>query len=300
MQQLLDEVPPRDKSMDVVVLGSIARREASSKSDFDYLVVAHSLPSKGLETARLLVASADRLPAALQLKPPGRTGMFGKVIAAADLTERIGLEQDTNTTHSRRVLLLEESASIYQPDLHRLLTDAIIERYTHELEEGTAVARFLMNDVVRYWRTMAVDYQAKRWESTEGWGLRYLKLLVSRKLTYAGTLVSLLLPEQTSSEYLSDQFAMPPLARLAQLHRHLEPALNERLGVVLMIAEEFSELLEDDDFRTELEVITKPSDASPGSRFSKVRDQARELESHLEALFFDSQLGPRSREYLAF
>ncbi len=41
---LHEAVPPReDDNVDVVVLGSYARQEASGESDFDYLVIAHGL-----------------------------------------------------------------------------------------------------------------------------------------------------------------------------------------------------------------------------------------------------------------
>src|SRR5207247_550348 len=100
----------------------------------------------------------------------------------------------------------------------------LVDRYLldYQTKPKPGVPRFLVNDVVRYWRTIAVDYQAKKWdELDENWGLRYLKLIVSRKLTFAGTLVSLFIPAITHKnvdrEMLVRQFGMPPLARLAQV-----------------------------------------------------------------------------------
>ena len=93
---------------------------------------------------------------------------------------------------------------------------SILKRYLvdyHNFENVSplhkrGVARFLLNDVVRYWRTVAVDYQAKRWDELSPpagafqeddglgleppkWGLRYIKLRSSRKLAFVGSLVSL-------------------------------------------------------------------------------------------------------------
>lgn len=132
---LLAERVPRDEAtnVDVIVLGSYARLEASAGSDFDYLVVAYGL-SGDVRTNRRLLEAADQfireqLTVAGGLKRPGTTGLFGRITAAADLTERIGLEEDTNLSHSRRLLILEESRSIYNPQLHDSLLTAIVNRY---------------------------------------------------------------------------------------------------------------------------------------------------------------------------
>ncbi|MDQ4143132.1 MAG: hypothetical protein M3198_05180 [Actinomycetota bacterium] len=192
---LREKVPTAEAAeLDVVVLGSFARLEASLESDFDYLIMVHGLPSD-VRAGRRLLEAIDDFIRSIRTRGPGRTGLFGHITAAADLTERIGLEQDTNLSQSRRLLLLEESRSVYQPELHDRLLRAVLERYLADYggKPKAGAPRFLLNDVQRYWYTLAVDYQAKRWEdASSGWGLRYLKLLNSRKVAYAGTLVSLL------------------------------------------------------------------------------------------------------------
>lgn len=164
------------------------------------------------------------------------------------------------------------------------------------------VPRFLLNDIVRYWRTLAVDYQAKRWNAlSPSWGLRYIKLLISRKLAYAGTIASLLLTKTTSREYYVEQFSMPALARLAQLEPQLEPERKADLRLALEIADEFIGLLKDTSFRAEAKKIVEPQSIPKGSRFEGVRNRARELQEALECLFFESAVlkGPSIR-YLSF
>lgn len=231
---LLDE-----ECLDVIVFGSLARREATTKSDLDFAIAVHRLPDQVLRTRELLDAVVE-VQRKLSFEEPGRSGMFGAIMSAADITERIGLEQDTNLNHSRRILLFQESTSVFAPELHERLLAATLERYVIDYATPKrGVARFLLNDLLRYWRTIAVDYQAKRWEAQgPTWGLRYIKLKTSRKLAYAGTLASLLRARESSVDYFIEQFRMPALARLAQLEPDLEDARKADLALVLTIADE--------------------------------------------------------------
>ena len=50
---------------------------------------------------------------------PGAQGVFGDFSTATDLIARIGLDTDTNTNTTRRVLLLMESTSVYDNDVRK-------------------------------------------------------------------------------------------------------------------------------------------------------------------------------------
>ncbi len=292
---------------DVVVLGSLARGEVTNGSDVDYLVVAHALPNVDqLDFSHKLLKSMDEFVKNYpqnKLNGPGASGIFGKVVAASDLVERIGLEQDTNLTQTRRILLLEESRSIYRNDLWSRLLDAIIGRYLHDNSTKDGPPRFLINDTIRYWRTLAVDYQAKRWDMLRpDWGLRYLKLIISRKLTFAGTMASLLLTRSPAKQWLVSQFAMPPLARLAQLHSQLEPERLPDLRAILEVADEFVGALNRDEFRDKVKSVESPADRGAVPEFDRFREMAQKtLQPSLERIFFESDsLREKSRKYLSF
>lgn len=294
---------PEIVALDVLAFGSMARRELTRQSDLDSLVVVHSLPDDVLLTRKVLSA-VEQMRKKLALKKAGGTNTFGGVVAATDLTERIGLERDTNQSHTLRMLILEESVSLLQPTAHDRLVQAILERYLvgYGATPKVGVPRFLLNDVVRFWRTIAVDYQGKWWEEwhkrdaspdTPGkQSIRYVKLRVSRKLVFASTLASLFLPQALgvacTDVFLLEQFKMPPLARLAQLVDHLLPSERVSLGTVLEIADHFLGDLGNDRLKDE----TAEDDW---------KERSRTLQAALEDLFFDTErFGKVTRRYLSF
>ncbi len=330
-RDLLEAVPPPGEEpllLDVVLLGSAARYELTGESDFDFLVIAHGIPGLVEDpVTKQPVAATRKILAALQdlqkgegLAGAGATGMFGQIVSAPDLIERIGLEKDTNETHSHRILLLEESVSIYQPALREGLVRAMLDRYLddYRTEPKEGVPRFLLNDVERYWRTMCVDYQAKHWrqlplrfrealdpEAEFDWGLRYFKLLISRKLTFVGTVTSLLLCKhlgitQPDVDFLFKQFEMPALARLAQLYEYIAPDRLDDLAEALRIADEFNAKLATEDFRELAKRARDRSEISNNGELRAVRARADDLQECLERIFFSDPLRPVSETYLSF
>lgn len=299
----------------IAAFGSMAREEMSEGSDFDYLVILNGVESDPNRIVRYRRAAVEALRA-IEVDKPGASGLFGVAISGADLVNTIGLETDTNLHLSRRILLLEESVPLNADGSWNELVEALSARYLHEQHRpGPHVARFLLNDAVRYWRTVTVDYQAKRWQELTGekWGLRYVKLITSRKITFAGMVASLFAPVvfdvEPSASGLRDQFSLPALARLAQLGPHLGDDARAALASLLLAADRVIGLLSDPEFRAEVEPVTIPHEEPVGSPMAQAIDVANELQAALEKLFFSDEplpqvptqtLGGLTRRYLSF
>src|SRR5229473_3295864 len=133
-----------------------------------------------------------------RFRPPGQTGTFGNMAFSHDIIHQIGGQNDTNRNTTQRILLLLESATIGRSNqAYERIIRGVINRYleedNHLLTRDSRryrVPRFLLNDIVRFWRTMAVDFASKqRDRAGKGWGLRNAKLRMSRKLIFASGLL---------------------------------------------------------------------------------------------------------------
>ena len=192
LEKLLAGLSTTDTS--IVAFGSLARKEWTSKSDIDWtLLVDGQADPQHLNIAQKVGGQL----AAGGFQTPGASGVFGNMTFSHDLVQKIGGREDTNENTTRRVLLLQESKAIGKPDAHERVLRLIISRYLKDdrgLRFGTVrykVPRFLLNDIVRYWRTITVDFVDKqRGQAGHGWGLRNAKLRMSRKLIFATGMLS--------------------------------------------------------------------------------------------------------------
>jgi predicted nucleotidyltransferase len=178
----------------LVIFGSLARGEWTLKSDLDWTyLIDGEVNADHLRISQQI----DRNLAENKFIEPGPTGTFGNLAFSHEIVHQIGGQSDTNKNTTQRVLLLLESCFIgKRGDAHERVVRAVINRYLeeddHHLDRDSRryrVPRFLLNDIVRFWRTMAVDFASKqRDRGGKGWGLRNAKLRMSRKLIFASAL----------------------------------------------------------------------------------------------------------------
>lgn len=261
----------------IVVFGSLARGELTAGSDIDWTLLVDGRADPGhLDLARAIARHVREVEG----KPPGREGVFGSLAFSHELIHLIGGEDDTNSNTTRRILLLLESRAIGPDAAHRRVLTNVLHRYLEEdrgLWYGSGpikVPRFLLNDFVRYWRTMAVDFAYKqRSRAGEGWALRNLKLRTSRKLIFvAGLLTCFGLQLELTEEERREIFS-PGARNLDRLVDHFQratawtpleiaaravlaaPELHEAGGELFSAYDELVSLLGEREHRERLETV---------------------------------------------
>ncbi len=300
----LDQALGEKPTVEVLLCGPIARGGASPHSEFDALVVTFGLAEQPDLIPDVLTA-VESVREDLKLREPLRPRPGGRVVAAQDLVDAIGFTGDTTAANAARIAALTDSVSAYRSQRRDDLLAALTGRYLAPYPpHKKGPPRPLVNDVLRAWRTMAVDYQAFATDHRpdRGWGLRYLDLIIGRKLWLAGTLAVVLACEECDVDYFVDGFSRPPLARLARLLPLLKaPLRRAELRTVFEVAEVFTGALGDDGFRAEAAEVTCRADLDEHPHVRRMIIRARELQSALEGIFFDTPaLATAARKYLSF
>jgi predicted nucleotidyltransferase len=284
----------RDPDTAVVLFGSWGRSELTAGSDDDWLILVDGVPRAVVEPA------GDSIGAALGRKP-GTTGLFGDIAFTSELVGKIGLEDDTNRNLTRRMLLMLESVAAAGEDAHRAARDRVLDGYLQGDVKDHRPPRFFLNDVIRYWRTITVDFVGKsRAEGGEKGALRNLKLRLNRKVLFAGGLLPLLLCHRLRADAIGDelrrQLDQPATDRLAEVFLEFDVDAGVR---AMSAYDRWIGMLGDDAIRAELAGLTR-DEGDANRSFRAARRLSDDVQNGLLALLFETPLLPLVREYGVF
>ena len=281
-------------------MGSWGRLEATAGSDDDFmcLVDGDRRPDEQVKPSVEEAWTGMGSPG----KAPGEEDIFGVPVFAAEL-RTIGLEDDGNKNLTRRMLLLLESRWALGEEVFHSIKQDVLNDYLRDLDKDYHPPRFLLNDVFRYWRTIAVDFERKhRDRYGREWGLRNAKLRTSRPLLFASGLLPVLecrrLRADELSPFLSEQFDATPIDRVAACFLRHDRADS---GVRTMLAyDAFLAVLEDERARSELESLPH-EDRFSSEIYQRAKRHGDEIREGLLSLMFETRdLYAMVREYAIF
>ncbi|MBK1872197.1 nucleotidyltransferase domain-containing protein [Marinobacter sp. 1-3A] len=271
---------PHKEQITIVTVGSYGRGEASESSDLDLYILFNSDRDAEDVIADELIR-IKRVLDGLVPNETGSTGTFGANVCVrfADIQSNIGGKDDTNADITRRLLFLLEGTWLYGKERFRSYRLDLLARYIKPNGSDGKLARFLLNDIIRYYRTIATDFEHKVSDQKQEWGLRQVKLRFSRKILYFSGIVAVAetadLPQQQTLEKINDWFDYQGLERIYQA----APALKETRQV-LELYEHFLAQISDRKIRQNLEQLNKEDRASC-QPYCELREKGVELSNVL-------------------
>jgi hypothetical protein len=188
----------------IYATGSFGRREACQFSDIDLFIVSRGESREDrywLTNLESILIKADLIRAARKLGFPSfsKDGQFLQHHTAYSLIATTGKEDDDVTnTFTARLLLLLESRPLIGEKVHAKIIDDVIAQYWKEFPDHADcfMPAYLANDILRYWRTLCLNYEARTSDQTpQDRAKRKLtnyKLKHSRMLTCFSALLFLL------------------------------------------------------------------------------------------------------------
>ncbi|WP_412049627.1 DUF294 nucleotidyltransferase-like domain-containing protein [Hoeflea sp. Naph1] len=265
----------------LVVNGSLARKELTESSDFDAFLIADGSLDDGQ------VASAGKLWSAAKegagLGDPGSSGVFSKesVINIDDMVQNIGGSNDDNSKITQRMLLVLESMPVNNIDLYNKLVDRIIERYISERITNHQLGLFLLNDIIRYYRTICIDFEFKTTELGKSWGLRNIKLVYSRKLIYFAGIV--MCAEMAQKSWRQKRIICRDMMKMTPIERLLY-VFGPEIHKSLRIYDSFIRSISDSEVREHLTNVD-PDDRSESEVFTNLKNDGHHFAWALRSAF---------------
>jgi predicted nucleotidyltransferase len=301
--------------VDIVVFGSLARREWTSGSDVDWTLLIDGQASTAHRVATHEVEQAlkELKYKGTPLQGPGREGIFGKMAFSHEIVHHIGGQADTNRNTTQRILLLLEAAPLRDPKdeldgpcertIRQVLNRYLVSdsNFHSQSDQRSRIPRFLLNDIVRYWRTMCVDFAYKDWEQAgRNWAVRNIKLRTSRKVLFVAGLLTVFscLDNDELRRDANDSEGYPLKLQAHLLNfAHSTPlnivvwalgsiGLNDRCVELLGIYEQFLAAMNDGKTRAQLEGLKEKAVYEDGM-FLKCREISHQLQAVLRKVCFE-------------
>jgi hypothetical protein len=216
----------------IFATGSVGRHEVGDHSDLDIFIVDAARDADGEERplGRIeryeLVADVIRAGRGAQFPPFSRDGEFLQVHRLDDLIGFLGKpDEDHLNVFTARMLLVLESHCLVGRAAYDRCVDAVLERYwAEDAETHDFRPTILINDIVRYWKTLCLSYEGWRRELRRPLEadekIDLLKLKFNRLwLCFAGLSYLLLGDEDMSfpREHARRLVELTPMERMTQI-----------------------------------------------------------------------------------
>jgi hypothetical protein len=242
----------KQQDLCIYATGSYGRLEAGTTSDIDLFFLKKS-DDGGITKISKILIDANIIESCRGMGFPefSGDGEYLEIHDVNDMHKELGGRNDDYYNYfTARILLLLESKPIYNEELYYSLVKDIINKYYTDFEkhESEFEPIFLVNDVIRFWRTLCLNYEHKRHEKIknktlvkEKSDIKNIKLKFSRKLTCFSFLISVLYSTNKvlSQSDVLEIIKMTPMERIEKIAK--ENLENKQFSDIMQLYSWFLE-----------------------------------------------------------
>ena len=209
-----------NQDISIVVAGSYGRFDACIESDLDFFVVSNEADNKKAESLRNKILE---IVTPMNIPSPRHGGIFSKSVSSSEMINQIGSASETVFSLSQRLLLLTEAKPIYNLNLYDDILNQILNKYfEYVFVKPQKQFVVLLNDLIRYFRTICVSYQFDFENQPEKWTIRNIKLRHSRVILYGGLLFLILNSSkyrEDKIEYIKKTIKLTPIEKIIHVYQ---------------------------------------------------------------------------------
>lgn len=198
--------------------GSLGRGDVGGKSDLDLFILSKTEKKdvRRLDVLKLL-SKIIRINDELGYPEFSNDGQFIKIYSFPEMLKALGSPRDDNENlFTVRMLLLLESKCVFNQDIYIQFLHNTVDHYFRDSRgKKSFKPLFILNDLLRFWRTLCLNYELIRDNSERPWRKKNINLKFSRMLTVFSTILPIISDPGFNKEKLYDLVMLPPIHRLA-------------------------------------------------------------------------------------
>jgi hypothetical protein len=277
----------------VFCAGSLGRGDVGSNSDLDLFILRKD---SGVNSSRLndieMIAKSIDINRRLKYDSFSNDGQYLKVYQINEMLKALGAPyDDSENLFTARMLLILESQPLCNNELYEYALDQILEHYFRD-SRGKKSFRplFLLNDLLRYWRTLCLNYELIRDDPARPWRKKNINLKFSRMLTVYGTILPLISKPMTKATQVKNLIKLSPHERFA----YGLSLLND-----MSLLEKYTCFLHDyEAFLSWKETMGSKSELSDNVLDKKSRSTAKRFARYMYNVLMHDEIESDLRQYL--
>lgn len=213
----------------IYACGSMGRSDMSTNSDLDLFFIIDNTSEKAMskEDEESFFEKVVEINMDMGFKKPSRNGEFLKFTTFNDVLDIGSNMEDYKNSFTARLLLLLESKPLFNEPLYQRLIEETVDKYLCDFEDHQTdySPLFVMNDILRYWYTLTINYEFYRAPSDSDYKKRWrrLKLKFARLIT-CFSLYLCFFQRGIRREYVIECIKKTPLERLEMFSANITGA----------------------------------------------------------------------------